>query len=533
MIELEIKDGSVKLGDLSSPDTNVKFFTKNLMFVRQGTTVLMEFIKAVLTYEQFRDACAVASEAGSPKLWHKTFYKEVTRVMGRTPRVAIKLWNAAEFYTKIAPRQDLVDALARRHKGRVNARVFKDIVHNEELFQQILDDDLKNILPLVFYFKETPKTLRQKLGKGLWKRLAAQTFHRNNLIARNIASIMGGVEVYWDQEGGFWEKTKKLLLLMEKLPSTLLANKSYMHYWKSYREHPEYDYVTEKFREIIPMTQINHATLMLMLQKTRRIQDTARMAAQLEEKFDMRKYDLDSFEILHDKFTEMINERQYSKEIIACLDRIEPKSIEFGDYEIKILQSRYDIHVEGKELRHCVAGYGAAVAQGQYLVCSITCKGKKVSTLGLTRGMRDRTVMDEPIRLTEEQIANRELHFGFKILPTWDFQQHYGFANGRGEGQAHLGGGIQSMFQVFLADLMISRLNGDDYVSDVDLEELEYHYNQVLQGNFSPNFYIGNFPVDRMKINPYNPASYKSPFDSRFKKMVTYEPQGDVRALMA
>jgi hypothetical protein len=499
MINLRVsEEGKVSFGKMSSSADNVVFFTKNRFphRVRGGSPLLNDFLSRVLSKEQFRDAHVYAQEQADRKLYHKNFYQKCSEILGCTPSKALKLWNAAEFYTKVQPRLDLVDLLARGRGGMVSAGRFQDVVKTEPLLRETLNDNLKNILPWVFCMKKNPKELRDNFGKSLWKRLCKNSFHRNNLLVKALDDY---TDCFSLGLSSLDDGLREILLELEKIPSTLLANKLFMHFRKYWKSDYGYDFVNKNIISSVPMCHVTSAVIRIARNKMTKIIDTKRMADQLGVKFNIWKYDIDSFEKVHDLFTQKINEQMYSPEPIKCLDSIEDKYLKVGSYEIELLDSRYAIHQEGVEMRHCVGSYAGNVAQGEYLVYSIKKDGKRVSTLGLNKGRSSRhvTCFEDLVVESSEEVAPTSL----KVVPTWEFDQHYSFANGK----------IQDMMQVFLADLIISRLNGVDFVCDHDLELFK-----IIEEN--PGYLHGiEFPVDMLKFNPYDPLSYKSVYDYYFK----------------
>lgn len=517
MIKISItEEGTVKFGGLQSYAHHVKFFTRSVherFDQKQGSKWIMEFLSEVLDSHQLEEARVYARSHADKKLYFRHFYSKCSEFLGCTPKNAVKLWNAAEFYTKVEPRLDLVNLLARGRGGKVSRAKFMNLVRNEKLLKEVCDDGLKNILPLVFFFNEPPQTLKKTLGKGLWKRLSRNSFHRNRLLAQALY----GKFHYCDAIPG--DIAKDSLIDFEKIPSTLLANRAYLDFYEIFKSEPCLDYIEEKMFKLVPMKDINRSMLRLARSKITRIRDTYVMAEQLGEKFNIWKHTIDNFEIEHDRFTKMIQERRYSPEPIECLSEITEKYIKFGDYEVELLDSRYKIHEEGQEMKHCVGGYCETVARGGYLVYSIKKDGKRVSTLGLKRSHRTYTKTTLP-PVTEEMMRNRELAYNLEIkkLPVWDFNQHYGFANTQ----------LESMTQVFLADLLISRLNGEEYISEEDLEKLEYI---IANMDSVPKIDLES-DIDRFKFNPYNPSSYKSLYDYRYQK-VERDDRYDQRAYRA
>ena len=84
-------------------------------------------------------------------------------------------------------------------------------------------------------------------------------------------------------------------------------------------------------------------------------------------------------------------------------------------------------------MHHCVGGYASSVAQGNYLVYSVTKGGKRSSTIAF----RQQGILDQSG--SGKVIQNY----------TWTFNQHYGYCNAY----------IEDVHEAELKEVILSQLN--------------------------------------------------------------------------
>ena len=222
------------------------------------------------------------------------------------------------------------------------------------------EDGIKNIIPLIYFFKKSPDQLKKVLGKGVWKKLCKNSFSRNLLISK-----------VWHKD---YEKSPENLKILMELPSTILKKGNIKYYirclpWildKCHEDNPLYSFSMENYYH---EAQIYH--------------DTKKMAIELGKSFS-DDWNLDKMCKKHEDYTNLINLRDYSPVPYTCMNKISVKHFTFEDYTATLLQSPLSIQSEGKDMHHCVASYSRSVANGNYLVYSIVKDSKKSSTLGIT-----------------------------------------------------------------------------------------------------------------------------------------------------
>ena len=105
--------------------------------------------------------------------------KEFSKVYAVTPSQFCKVFNSAVWKSAIVPYKEFQSLFF----GKVIDRgAFISVAHQHNLLTQAVKDGQKNILPIIAYTGETPQELKKNFGKGLWKKLCANTQHRNRLI---------------------------------------------------------------------------------------------------------------------------------------------------------------------------------------------------------------------------------------------------------------------------------------------------------------------------------------------------------------
>ena len=90
----------------------------------------------------------------------------------------------------IAPYKEFSNLFQR--KKRIAPAEFTKVVNNVELLEQAKKDNQRNILPLILRAEASPQHLKTVFGKGAWKKLANNSFHRNQVLSayQDISSVM-------------------------------------------------------------------------------------------------------------------------------------------------------------------------------------------------------------------------------------------------------------------------------------------------------------------------------------------------------
>jgi hypothetical protein len=257
----------------------------------------------------------------------------------------------------VAPVYPVIKKLTTNYccRGRFDPHLVYDVNKHKKILLEVYDDGLYNLLPIVRVTGKTPKELKVELG-GVWKQLTKNSLRRNNLIATHYKKGC---------QSGLSPKE----VLTTSASSTLLDN---------YAGFPEV---------ILEYMKINFKGRWAdknLWRELHFVVDAYRMAGQLGEKIN-HKWSPRRMKEEHDKFAIRINQRKYSPEPFECLKDFQIREFEHEGYKATLLDNPFSVYTEGSSMGHCVGGYSPDVAQGKYLVYSVTKDGERSSTIGLTR----------------------------------------------------------------------------------------------------------------------------------------------------
>ena len=277
-------------------------------------------------------------------------YKWFTRTYGITPSAFKRVFNAVMTNTWEVPDWAKFAIFVRtKNSAVVSEHLVNRFFEFEELVYQAHKDGLDHLLPLIMWYGKDPHEIRQIAGKSAWKRMANNSRSRNMLLASKANEQMPP-HVFSD------------------IPTTVLAG--------SYRD------IDPQVLKSIMFFEPSCKNAVHLIQYTATaniIEDTLRMAQELQHPVKLYQ-SMNSWNRLHNKLYRLINSRNYSEDPYKHL---KPYKFLCGDYEATLLISPYELFYEGDVMHHCVASYDTAVSRRQYLVFSITRKGKRYATLGV------------------------------------------------------------------------------------------------------------------------------------------------------
>ena len=211
-------------------------------------------------------------------------------------------------------------------------------------------DGLEHILPYVFSFNKTPQELREKFGKGMWKKMCSFSKTRNKLISNNLRPFSAST-----------------VIDVIDIPSTLLKQK-------------------------FPLLFSEYATKNLKGAWGDKIKleyfypifnDCVRMFNQEGLKFNM-SWSITRVKEEHDRLVKIVNARKYSSDKFDWTVDFKHKEFTIGDYTVKLLDNARDIADEGTYMKHCVGSYAEYSRKGEYAVFSVTKDNEKYSTIGFS-----------------------------------------------------------------------------------------------------------------------------------------------------
>lgn len=320
-------------------------------------------------------------ETPSKAEWKKEYNKRVFNELGMSPKAlhtwAKKLW----FKHNVGDVKQYYRLFRKRY---INTPALIGVKKNKALLDQAVADGQHNLLPILHATGKTPSELREKYGKGLWKGICSNSFSRNMLIAKSLAHPNISLEYVKE---------------IQDAPSALLHHTGLHCTVFPFLTHS----LRGKWGDAKEMRKWSHIAA-----------DTYAMARKLSEPFN-QKWSARRMKEEHDRLTALELAKKYSKDTFPVFD-VDPLPFPFemqheNGLIAVLLTSPYEMQMEGRTQRHCVAGYSSSVAEGKYLVYSVRdAEGNRKSTIGLY-----------PITHSETRHKERTV--------TWRVQQHYAACN--------------------------------------------------------------------------------------------------------
>ena len=331
-------------------------------------------------------------------------YKYFTATYGVCPTRVVKIFNAAVFKNAIIPYKEYFPLFYRSKS--IDPAQFIKVAKNAELLEQATKDGQKNILPLILNQELPPQKLKSLLGKGVWKNLTRNSFHRNNLLVNynNITEVLN-------------------------YDSTALKIAC-----KDWRHDPD---VFHWLKHVVGVPYSKHRERDAIVKLTT-YADTKDMAARLQLPFN-EKWSPRKMEEKHTEYSRLQQRLAEQRRIVRDKDYAERlvklKAIDLSIFykqttwekdgvTATILTTYERIVEEGSEMHHCVAGYAERCLNKDYVVVSLTD-----GTIRTTLGAHTDLGIDSSYRFSENQ--------------------HYGKCNSRVEDERFIS----------LADEVITSLN--------------------------------------------------------------------------
>lgn len=319
---------------------------------------------------------------GSPKHVNQA----IAQALGHSPTKLFKMYQGLEYKQFIAPHTEFLSKLA-YSPGYINHGALKKIVAVRPLLDQAKADGQWNIMPFIMELKKNPQELKELFGKKHWKIIANNSLHRNKAL---VDSPHIARRLMLEEDPVVSNINDRL-----SIPTTILQKHRVMSALTQ-------EYLKNNFKGRWSEDLVKETQLWL---------DALRMGVEVNPKWTPRRVKEE-----HDKMVHILNALKYSPEALESTLSIPVQTLEYEGYVATLLRSPLQIAEEGTAMGHCVAGYTAAVREGEYLVYSITKDGERSSTLGV------RAEMSREHIVTYTPLAQRKQP---SYRTGWTFSQHY------------------------------------------------------------------------------------------------------------
>lgn len=369
-----------------------------------------------------------------PYSYHpKWFNKAAAILLGGSPKQNYAFFKSLQYKYFVAPYSDILTKIC-YIPGMICEPALKRIAATHSICRPVFEDGLHNILPIVVATGKSPQELRKELGKGVWKTLANNSLNKNKNIVLNVNA---DVRAHYSAD-------ERTIAMRAELPSTVL--KAFRGHSLSMLEHVSKHYRGQWTSKKSPQPKLADLVSGRAKLEPKRpnwasisntVNDTKWMADKLNAPFDA-EWTPRKMQERHDQYAKEIMKLKHSPDPIEWLNKICPR-FEYAGYTATLLNNRLAIAEEGQVMGHCVGSYAESVANGSYLVYSVTdADGQRSSTIGIT------VLTDSGVDMT---VGGKVMYSkGPKI---YRFNQHYGRFN------KHLTCG----HEIKLSELLIKQLN--------------------------------------------------------------------------
>ncbi len=257
---------------------------------------------------------------------------------------------------------------------------------NKQIAIEVYNDCLYHLLPLVIYFGASPKKLRGRLGRELWRRLSHKSSSTNKLIVKLLESKFGH-----DRIGPVRKYDNYIVALKYITKSKSTAIKLYKFDGSQQKQTFESLYWISRYSKV--SNKQDH-------EYTRNLyEDTRNMCARLAKRFNpdwsrlrMRKE--------HDVCSREITAQEYSTERFDWMHH-ESDSFKILGSNVTVLDSPASMAHEGYVMGHCLAFYIDYVYRREYIACAIE-SAEEHTTIGFN--------------ITRECLINIDQHFGISNM---------------------------------------------------------------------------------------------------------------------
>ncbi|MGZ8887970.1 MAG: PcfJ domain-containing protein [Halobacteriota archaeon] len=381
----------------------------------------------------------VLEENGVHASYHpKWRMKAASVVFGRGPRAFFTHFNKLQYKHFVAPYLHLLNPVAYK-PGRVSLNALRLIKRNLPVVQEVYDDGLHNILPIVVATGKSPQELKKLCGPS-WKLLTQNTLGRNRVLVDSI-----GVLNFTYSVG------LRTLSDRAKLPTTVV--KKFGAYADEALEH-----IAAHYRGKWSSLKAKDVSDIAVL-----VRDTKRLAEYLALPFNT-SWSPRKMKEKHDEYTKKFQVKEFSDNKISWImdGDVVVKEMCFDGFKATVLDNKATIAEEGRAMGHCVGSYAESVAKKSYLVYSITdSEGVRSSTLGI----RVSVMVDQQI--THSTIGGEDKAITIEGGTSFVFSQHYGKFNAP----------VKNESELLLGRMIIEKLN---QINKQDRSEAVWKTNMMM-----------------------------------------------------
>jgi hypothetical protein len=370
---------------------------------------------------------AKGNRAAYNALYKKLYNEAIFKKTHVPQQLFIKLMNGKMFEAFVKPIPvEIKKRLCHGKGGKLSTDKVNNVIRVLPLLVQADADKQYNLLPLIMLFGKSPKEIKEHLGKGLWKRLCANTFSRN----KAICDYARGVTRDPYRAFNFNDDIEALLRESTNVPTTLLRY-----------DHPVYtlqwlgNSSKGKWKDSIEIKRradLFRDTLRMKLPFGAPIKDVEKLELKMV-KWSYRRL----FEE-HEIETHKAHAAKYSDKEYFWTKYVPIGQFMYDGYLVTPLFNSRAIGMEGHTMHHCVGSYAQLSERGDYLVFSVTKDGIPHSTIGMYMNMEFTKAPEYPMLGPLElynssiDVAKLEVKIIDKLVHlSVHFQQMYGMYNSK------------------------------------------------------------------------------------------------------
>lgn len=295
--------------------------------------------------------------------------KEFFREHGVTLSLFVKVFNAAVYRSAIAPYKEFQSLFF--GKGRVEREMFKCVATNYDILQQAVKDGQKNILPILSQGL-TPEECKKVFGKGKWKEICSNTFHRNRIIVKQVSRLNNNLELLQEAVCKLNEFDSGAIATNSPDASHWLKNYCGITYKDIRRPSGDVYFWINIYKDTKNMSETYDLPFNSKWSKRKMKEKHDEYAREAQERYEQIRAKKDE---------------EYKKKLEIL------KGVDLGDFYAKtefeyegvvgkIITTYEAIKKEGIAMHHCVGGYAERAVSKEYVVVHFSGDGEE-TTLGI------------------------------------------------------------------------------------------------------------------------------------------------------